>query len=188
MIWELTNPWWRSVNLAHGVLSHISFIMNAEVDKVYWELCKVYNERRGIHGVLNLARFITSSEVDKVYWNLCKFYHKCRGRQGVLSCASFIMSAEIDWCAESCKVYNECRGRHGVLSHARFITSAEVDMVCWHSLYPSRKVKVGSLDVHPTEKALVVNYELEATILGQLGDAMLGDKKVSLAYSSLLLN
>ncbi|MPC60558.1 Kinesin-associated protein 3 [Portunus trituberculatus] len=43
----------------------------------------------------------------------------------------------------------------------------------------SRKVKVGSLDVHPTEKALVVNYELEATILGQLGDAMLGDKKAS---------
>lgn len=34
-----------------------------------------------------------------------------------------------------------------------------------------------SLDVHPTEKALVVNYEMEATILGQLGDPMLGDKK-----------
>ncbi|XP_045615495.1 kinesin-associated protein 3 isoform X2 [Procambarus clarkii] len=43
--------------------------------------------------------------------------------------------------------------------------------------YLKKKVKVGSLDVHPTEKALVVNYELEATILGQLGDAMLGDKK-----------
>lgn len=41
-----------------------------------------------------------------------------------------------------------------------------------------RKIKVGSLDVHPVEKALVVNYELEATILGQLGDPMLGDKKV----------
>ncbi|CAL4237307.1 unnamed protein product, partial [Meganyctiphanes norvegica] len=43
--------------------------------------------------------------------------------------------------------------------------------------YLKKKVKVGSLDVHPTEKALVVNYELEATILGQLGDPMLGDKK-----------
>ncbi|XP_047491203.1 kinesin-associated protein 3-like isoform X2 [Penaeus chinensis] len=43
--------------------------------------------------------------------------------------------------------------------------------------YLKKKVKVGSLDVHPTEKALVVNYELEATILGQLGDAMLGDRK-----------
>ena len=32
--------------------------------------------------------------------------------------------------------------------------------------YLKRKVKAGSLDVHPTEKALVVNYELEATILG----------------------
>ena len=41
-----------------------------------------------------------------------------------------------------------------------------------------RKVKVLSLDVHPTEKALLVNYEMEATILGQLGDPMLGDKKV----------
>ena len=36
--------------------------------------------------------------------------------------------------------------------------------------YLKRKVKAGSLDVHPTEKALVVNYELEATILGELGD------------------
>ena len=42
--------------------------------------------------------------------------------------------------------------------------------------YLKRKVKAGSLDVHPTEKALVVNYELEATILGELGDPMLGDR------------
>ena len=40
-----------------------------------------------------------------------------------------------------------------------------------------RKVKGGSIDVHPTEKALVVNYELEATILGELGDPMLGERK-----------
>ena len=40
-----------------------------------------------------------------------------------------------------------------------------------------RKVKGGSLDVHPTEKALVVNYELEATILGEMGDPMLGERK-----------
>lgn len=33
------------------------------------------------------------------------------------------------------------------------------------------------MDVHPTEKALVVNYELEATILGELGDPMLGERK-----------
>ena len=43
--------------------------------------------------------------------------------------------------------------------------------------YLKRKVKAGRLDVHPTEKALVVNYELEATILGELGDPMLGDRK-----------
>ncbi|XP_076873657.1 kinesin-associated protein 3a [Brachyhypopomus gauderio] len=40
-----------------------------------------------------------------------------------------------------------------------------------------RKVKAGSIDVHPTEKALVVQYEVEATILGELGDPMLGERK-----------
>ncbi|CAH1786263.1 unnamed protein product [Owenia fusiformis] len=40
-----------------------------------------------------------------------------------------------------------------------------------------RQVKGGSIDVHPTEKALVVNYELEATILGEMGDPMLGERK-----------
>lgn len=41
-----------------------------------------------------------------------------------------------------------------------------------------RKIRSGSLDVHPTEKALVVNYDVEALILGELGDPMLGDRKV----------
>lgn len=41
-----------------------------------------------------------------------------------------------------------------------------------------RKVRSGTLDVHPTEKALVVNYDVEALILGELGDPMLGDRKV----------
>ncbi|XP_066532679.1 kinesin-associated protein 3a isoform X2 [Hoplias malabaricus] len=43
--------------------------------------------------------------------------------------------------------------------------------------YLTRKVKGGSLDVHPTEKALVVHYEVEARILGQTGDPMLGERK-----------
>uniref|UniRef100_A0A672R3G5 Kinesin-associated protein 3-like n=1 Tax=Sinocyclocheilus grahami TaxID=75366 RepID=A0A672R3G5_SINGR len=42
---------------------------------------------------------------------------------------------------------------------------------CW------QKYKGGSLDVHPTEKALVVQYEVEATILGETGDPMLGERK-----------
>ena len=46
-----------------------------------------------------------------------------------------------------------------------------------HCLISIRKVKGGNIDVHPTEKALVVNYELEATILGELGDPMLGERK-----------
>uniref|UniRef100_A0A673BZP9 Kinesin associated protein 3 n=1 Tax=Sphaeramia orbicularis TaxID=375764 RepID=A0A673BZP9_9TELE len=35
----------------------------------------------------------------------------------------------------------------------------------------------GSLDVHPTEKALVVHYEVEASILGEGGGQMLGERK-----------
>lgn len=43
--------------------------------------------------------------------------------------------------------------------------------------YLCRKVKAGSIDVHPTEKALVVNYEVEATILAETGNPMLGERK-----------
>lgn len=35
----------------------------------------------------------------------------------------------------------------------------------------------GSLDVHPTEKALVVHYEVEASILGESGGHMVGERK-----------
>ncbi|XP_065647919.1 kinesin-associated protein 3 isoform X4 [Hydra vulgaris] len=40
-----------------------------------------------------------------------------------------------------------------------------------------RKVKGGTIDVHPTENAIIVNYELEAVILGELGDPMMGERK-----------
>lgn len=43
--------------------------------------------------------------------------------------------------------------------------------------YLKRKVTAGSLDVHPTEKALVVHYEVEASILGEDGGPMLGERK-----------
>uniref|UniRef100_H2YG61 Kinesin-associated protein 3 n=1 Tax=Ciona savignyi TaxID=51511 RepID=H2YG61_CIOSA len=43
--------------------------------------------------------------------------------------------------------------------------------------YLKRKVKGGNIDVHPSEKAIIVNYEVEATILGELGEPMLGEKK-----------
>ncbi|XP_060773419.1 kinesin-associated protein 3a [Neoarius graeffei] len=43
--------------------------------------------------------------------------------------------------------------------------------------YLKRKVKGGSLDVHPTEKALIVQYEVEATIMGEMGGPMLGERK-----------
>ncbi|OON19863.1 Kinesin-associated protein, partial [Opisthorchis viverrini] len=41
------------------------------------------------------------------------------------------------------------------------------------------KIRGGSLDVHPTEKALVVHYETEATIVGELGIPVVGDRKES---------
>uniref|UniRef100_A0A8D0D969 Kinesin-associated protein 3a n=1 Tax=Sander lucioperca TaxID=283035 RepID=A0A8D0D969_SANLU len=34
-----------------------------------------------------------------------------------------------------------------------------------------------SIDVHPTERALVVQYEVEATVLGELGNPMVGERK-----------
>ncbi|XP_047443814.1 kinesin-associated protein 3a [Mugil cephalus] len=43
--------------------------------------------------------------------------------------------------------------------------------------YLKRRVKGCSLDVHPTEKALVVQYEVEATVLGELGEPMVGERK-----------
>lgn len=40
-----------------------------------------------------------------------------------------------------------------------------------------RKIKGGTIDVHPTENAIVVHYELEAMILGEGGDPMMGERK-----------
>ena len=40
-----------------------------------------------------------------------------------------------------------------------------------------RKVKGGTIDVHPSENAIIVYYELEAMILGELGDPMMGERK-----------
>lgn len=31
--------------------------------------------------------------------------------------------------------------------------------------------------MHPSEKALIVHYEVEAMILGELGDPMMGERK-----------
>lgn len=41
----------------------------------------------------------------------------------------------------------------------------------------NRKVKGCTLDVHPTERALIVQYEVEATVLGELGIPMVGERK-----------
>uniref|UniRef100_A0A8B9HF59 Kinesin-associated protein 3b n=1 Tax=Astyanax mexicanus TaxID=7994 RepID=A0A8B9HF59_ASTMX len=43
--------------------------------------------------------------------------------------------------------------------------------------YLKRKVKPGNIDVHPTEKAIVVHYEVEASILGEKGAAVHEERK-----------
>uniref|UniRef100_A0A8C2Z391 Kinesin-associated protein 3a n=1 Tax=Cyclopterus lumpus TaxID=8103 RepID=A0A8C2Z391_CYCLU len=43
--------------------------------------------------------------------------------------------------------------------------------------YLKRRVKGCTVEVHPTERALVVQYEVEATVLGELGNPMVGERK-----------
>ncbi|CAF0761376.1 unnamed protein product [Brachionus calyciflorus] len=45
--------------------------------------------------------------------------------------------------------------------------------------YLKKRTKGGAIDVHPTDKALIVNYEVEATILSDQGNPMVGEKKES---------
>lgn len=40
-----------------------------------------------------------------------------------------------------------------------------------------KKVKSGSIDVHPAEKALVVNYEIEAAVIRENGEIIISDKR-----------
>lgn len=40
-----------------------------------------------------------------------------------------------------------------------------------------RRVKGGSIDVYLIEKVIVVNYELEVVIFGEMGEFMLGEWK-----------
>ncbi|XP_058064273.1 kinesin-associated protein 3 isoform X1 [Anopheles bellator] len=43
--------------------------------------------------------------------------------------------------------------------------------------YIKKRWKGGTIEPHPTEKALIVNYKLEAAVFGEPGDPMLEDKK-----------
>lgn len=44
--------------------------------------------------------------------------------------------------------------------------------------YFHRRVRSGAVDAHPTEPAIVVNYELDAFVLGENGEPVIGDHKV----------
>lgn len=41
-----------------------------------------------------------------------------------------------------------------------------------------RRWKGGSIEPHPTDKALIVNYQLEATVFGEPNNPMIEEKKV----------
>eukprot|EP00050_Salpingoeca_kvevrii_P021998 m.119622 g.119622 ORF g.119622 m.119622 type:complete len:749 (-) comp9559_c0_seq2:85-2331(-) len=43
--------------------------------------------------------------------------------------------------------------------------------------YLKRKVRAGRIDVHPTDDAIVVHYEVEALILDDVGEPMIGERK-----------
>ncbi|XP_061594997.1 kinesin-associated protein 3a [Cololabis saira] len=62
-------------------------------------------------------------------------------------------------------------------SEVLLTVSAEMEKLQEEPRHLSRRVKGCSLDVHPTETALVVQYEVEATLLGQLGQPVVGERK-----------
>lgn len=46
-----------------------------------------------------------------------------------------------------------------------------------------RRWKGGSIEPHPSDRALIVNYQLEATVFGDPNNPMLGEKKVSRQFA-----
>lgn len=49
---------------------------------------------------------------------------------------------------------------------------------CYYVLCLHRRVRSGAVDAHPTETAIVVNYELDAFVLGENGEPVISDHKV----------
>lgn len=47
-------------------------------------------------------------------------------------------------------------------------------------------MRSGAVDAHPTETAIVVNYELDAFVLGENGEPVIGDHKVQLVFLFIL--
>lgn len=54
-----------------------------------------------------------------------------------------------------------------------------------HFIY--RRVRSGAVDAHPTEPAIVVNYELDAFVLGENGEPVIGDHKVGININYYIL-
>ncbi|KAL5237021.1 hypothetical protein ACI65C_004431 [Semiaphis heraclei] len=50
-------------------------------------------------------------------------------------------------------------------------------MIAEGTHYIKRRVRSGAVDAHPTEPAIIVNYELDAFVLGENGEPVIGDHK-----------
>jgi len=55
------------------------------------------------------------------------------------------------------------------------------------SHYFYRRVRSGAVDAHPTEPAIVVNYELDAYVLGENGEPVISNHKVIFLFLILIL-
>ena len=66
-----------------------------------------------------------------------------------------------------------------VLIHVSF-QECMYRMVVHHSLLSLifvRRIIDGPLDVHPSQPAIVVHYEVEATVISEYGEPMVADRK-----------
>lgn len=82
------------------------------------------------------------------------------------------------WCKTCLSTTNNTVVLNCISAELRFsVTGTRESDRLFCFLVIHRRVKGCTLDVHPTEKALVVQYEVEATILGELGEPMVGERK-----------
>ena len=149
--------------------SHLRFMHSKHLFFVFFFLLLL--PLVGLHSTVNLI-----NHQIELYFLCCRLIHDICIRLEVPSFFFFFPSSSSPWmvteCPKFCRWVTEWLTIYTIQKKAAHYHY--FDCLLWLCC---RKVKGGSVDVHPTEKALVVNYELEATILGEMGDPMLGERK-----------
>lgn len=64
------------------------------------------------------------------------------------------------------------------MNRTQLVTQNAVKKIILWLVFFCRRLKGGSIEPHPTENALIINYTLEATVFNEPGDAMLEKSKV----------